>query len=99
MRLLSRDCKQPTPTGVSVTHTHLYLEVSLPMGSLFKLLSDRGKIFFYQVDARILPHLGILIFIVVVVARSLHIIVVLRALALARAVVVVVAVVLGVDPD
>ena len=68
------------------------------MGSLLKLLSGRGKKKFNQVDAKFLPHLGILvIFIVAVVARLLYIIVVLRALALARA--VVVPVVLGVDPD
>ncbi len=77
---------------------HLYLVVvSLPIGSLLQLLSGRDKKKIdQQVDAKILPHLGI-ISIVVVIAHLLHIIVVLRALALARA--VVVAVVLGVDPD
>ncbi len=46
MRLLSRDCKQPTPTGVSVTHTHSREKLSydckpVPSGTASaKLLTD-----------------------------------------------------------
>ncbi len=76
-------------------HNKHVLVVALPLGGLFQLLSGLDKKLFDQLDAKIPPHLGISI--AVVVTCLLPIIVVVRALALARA--VVAAVVLVVDPD